>query len=109
MPWPTPGCDRLIDAMVTAEGGAAAFLRAVRITMPDCPSYEHARWIAANTIAHALWDDFLEGRDDATIAFVRFLGSRWAPAGVANDPTRLNEHWVPNVLAALRTSASVTA
>lgn len=95
--------------MVTAEGGNAAFLRAVRISVPRCLDYAEARQIAANTIAHAMWDAFLGGNEMAEITFVRFLGSRWAPAGVANDPTRLNENWIPNVLAALRKQGGLTA
>lgn len=32
-----------------------------------------------------------------TMGFVEHFGQRWAPQGVANDPTNLNRHWVKNV------------
>ena len=32
-----------------------------------------------------------------TLGFVEHFGKRWAPQGVANDPTNLNKHWVKNV------------
>lgn len=32
-----------------------------------------------------------------TMGFVEHFGKRWAPQGVANDPTNLNKHWVKNV------------
>ncbi len=84
--------------MVKAEGGEAAFVRAVRISIPSCKDYLEARLIAANTIAHLAFD--LAYTPDS-IAFIRTLGSRWAPVGAANDPTNLNKNWVTNVLSAL--------
>ena len=107
MSWPTPGAQKLIDAMERAEGGPAAFIRAVQISMPTVGNSAQARVVAANTIAHALWDFFINaGTEDA---FVRFLGGRWAPIGAGNDPGNLNQNWVPNVLAALRQSRGTTA
>lgn len=105
MAWPTPGCAKLIDAMIVAEGGEAAFIRAVRCSQPLCDSMPQARVIAANTIAHALWDwrfDNPTHDDGSLLAFVSFLGARWAPIGAANDPKGLNVNWVPNVVSALR-------
>lgn len=29
--------------------------------------------------------------------FIVFLGKRWAPKGVKNDPDNLNQYWIPNV------------
>ena len=29
--------------------------------------------------------------------FIEFLGNRYAPIGVDNDPNGLNKHWIPNV------------
>ena len=107
MSWPTPGVVRLIDAMVVAEGGDAAMVRAVQISVPTCGTIAEARVIAANTIAHALWDYVRlnhqpgMGIEPSFEDFVAFLGSRWAPVGAENDPTNLNANWVPNVLAHL--------
>ena len=103
MSWPTPGCIKLIDAMVKAEGGEHAFLVAVRISVPSCKDYPEARRVAANTISDALWDYIeLDATGSTQDHFVRFLGSRWAPFGADNDPKNLNKNWVPNVLAALK-------
>jgi hypothetical protein len=115
MAWPTPGVERLIDAMTTAEGGPDAMVRAVRISVPLCDSYAGERVIAANSIAHAMWDfiarDFpippspvgASGLSD----FLVFLGSRWAPVGAANDPNGLNANWVANVIADYRKGGGV--
>ena len=91
----------MIDAMVHAEGGPDAMVRAVRISVPSCKDYQEARGIALNTICHALWDYVGGGYAPGFDAFIQFLGKRWAPIGVANDPTDLNRNWVPNVLAYL--------
>ena len=99
--------EHLIDAMVIAEGGPSAFVRAVRCSIPTCTDYQDAREIASNTIFHALWDYTTKQDPDGGLSsFVRFLGSRWAPIGASNDPTHLNENWVPNVLTALYRSVS---
>lgn len=29
--------------------------------------------------------------------YIVYLGNRWAPIGVANDPFGLNKYWIPNV------------
>lgn len=36
-------------------------------------------------------------QSDKSTDFVTFMGNRWAPRGVANDPTDLNKHWPVNV------------
>jgi hypothetical protein len=36
-------------------------------------------------------------QSDKSSDFVTFMGNRWAPRGVANDPTDLNRHWAKNV------------
>ncbi len=84
---------RLVDAMVKAEGGDEAFIRAVRISVPDCADLDEARRIAVNTITHAQWDYAMHEHSD----FIAFLGARWAPVGAQNDPTNLNANWVKNV------------
>ena len=98
MSWPTPDCDKLIDAMVIAEGGPSAFLRAVRISVPSCADVVAARAIAANTIAHLAFDWTYEVNK---VDFVKLLGARWAPVDAPNDPSDLNANWIPNVLRAL--------
>jgi hypothetical protein len=109
MAWPTPGVERLIDAMTTAEGGPDAMVRAVRISVPLCDTYAGARVVAANTIAHALWDFVAQGAIETVglSDFIEFLGSRWAPVGAANDPNGLNANWVANVIADYRKEGGV--
>ena len=111
MSWPTPAAVKLIDAMVVAEGGPKAFVRAVKCSIPSVTDYADARDIAANTIAHAALDFAIHA---GWQPFVQYLASRpdptrpgkntgWAPVGADNDPTHLNENWVPNVLRELHT------
>lgn len=55
--------------------------------------YKHTtpRQACINTINHALKD--WRGNGD----FIAFLGSRYCPVGVSNDPHGLNKNWVKNV------------
>lgn len=55
--------------------------------------YKHTtpRQACINTIRHARRD--WNGKGD----FLSFLASRYAPLGVANDPTNLNANWLKNV------------
>ncbi len=92
MSWPTIEALHLVDAMIHAEGGTEAFVRAVRCSVPGCVDIQEARRIALNTIAHAAFDSVPLGH------LVTFLGGRWAPVGATNDPTSLNKNWIPNVL-----------
>jgi LysM repeat protein len=36
-------------------------------------------------------------KSDKSDDFVTFMGRRWAPPNVKNDPTNLNQHWAKNV------------
>jgi hypothetical protein len=113
----------LLKAMVDAEGGEAAFIRAVQCSKPEVTTIEHALAVACKTIRNRVeaYCGFCEaggpplfvfmthtGADPWTQEpgpkrlrlsdrFIEFLGARWAPRGVANDPTDLNKNWVPNV------------
>ena len=91
---------KLVDAIVIAEGGPDAMVRAVQCSVPRCKDYQEARQIALHTIDHALTDWGNSQLRSRRAEFIQFLGSRWAPVGVTNDPTNLNVNWVPNVLAA---------
>lgn len=110
----------LIEAMIRAEGGEEAFLRALRCSFPDCSSYGEAMARACKTIRNRAlaYAEFtgkpifesvrVAGLDPwtaeerprrlrVTDEFIAFLGARWAPIGVINDPTNLNRNWTPNV------------
>ena len=91
--------NRLISAMVRAEGGQDAFVKAVRCSIPDCKDFLDALSIAHNTVYHALWDFSFTPLQNRPTDFIEFLGARWAPCGAANDPTNLNANWVKNVKA----------
>lgn len=82
---------QLLQAVVTAEGN---IVRAVQCSVPSVTTRDQALRITARSIAHALSDFALATDRDG---FVKFLGARWAPMGVANDPQNLNANWVPNV------------
>lgn len=110
----------LLDAMVRAEGGEDAFLRAIRCSRPLCSSYGEALAIACKTIRnrvlacqqfdiplyetvrHNAMDPWTGEENPRRLVFsekfIQFLGERWAPVGADNDPQNLNHHWVSNVL-----------
>jgi hypothetical protein len=80
--------DEIANAIYRAEGGSKTshpygILAHYKTTTP--------RQACLNTIAHARRD--WNGEGD----FVSFLGSRYAPLNVANDPTGLNRNWISNV------------
>lgn len=112
----------LLEAIVRAEGGEVAFVRALRCSFPNTKNYEEALSRAAKTLRNraVAWEEFDQGplletvrlygtdpwtgedrprRLIFTEAFIAFLGARWAPIGVANDPDNLNAHWIKNVVA----------
>jgi hypothetical protein len=112
----------LIEAMVRAEGGETAFLKAVRCSMPNTRTYDEALARCAKTLRNraVAWEEFDQGalfqvvrypgtdpwtgedrpaRLIVTDEFIKFLGARWAPLGAENDPHHLNENWVKNVVA----------
>ncbi len=84
---------RLLKAMVAAEGGPEAFVKAVRCSLPNTKDFAEAMQIATTTVQHRLWD--YAARDME--AFIDFLAARWAPVGATNDPTNLNQYWAKNV------------
>ena len=80
----------LANAIYYAEGGAKTkypygILKRYKITTP--------RQACINTIKRALRDN--HNLND--YEFISFLGKRYAPMGVKNDPMNLNKNWVKNV------------
>jgi len=80
--------EEISQAIYFAEGGAKT-----RHPYGILAHYKHTtpRQACINTIIHARKD--WNGRGD----FIDFLGSRYAPIGVSNDPTGLNKNWIRNV------------
>ncbi len=82
----------MIQAVEKAEGN---ILKAVRCSIPTCKDREEALEITCRSAAHAM-SDYLRARSPE--GYVAFWANRWAPVGVANDPTGLNKNWPRNVL-----------
>jgi len=99
----------LLEAIIRAEGGEAAMIRAVRCSFPETRTLDQALARCAKTIRNRAlaYSEFvskplfesvrLPGRDPwtqedrprrlrVTENFIAFLGARWAPIGVINDP-----------------------
>lgn len=108
----------LLRAMVQAEGGRAAFIRAVRCSFPEVDVFGVALARACKTVRRLaskfqkdggmLTTTPVRGKDPWTDEdgpltlvlsdeFIDFLAKVWAPVGVANDPGGLNLHWPVNV------------
>ena len=84
----------LVQAVVNAEGD---ILKAVRCSLPNTPDRAAALDILCRSAVHAL-SDFVKVDEPIRDDFVAFWAARWAPRGVANDPTDLNKNWSGNVL-----------
>lgn len=82
---------KLLQAVVTAEGD---IVKAVRFSVPTVTSRAQALEILARSATHAM-SDYIHHTTPA--GFVAFWADRWAPQGVANDPTELNKNWPANV------------
>ncbi len=87
----------LVDAMIKAEGGEVAFIRAVKISVSTVDTLDRAVEIACRTICHRMMD-FVQLDNVRVKSFVGYLGSKWAPIGAENDPTNLNKNWISNVI-----------
>lgn len=81
-----PSDERIADAIYKAENSKAH-------PYGIMVKYKHTtpRQACINTIRHAKRD--WDGKGD----FIVFLGNRYAPIGVKNDPTGLNKNWIKNV------------
>lgn len=110
----------LVEAIVRAEGGEQAMVRAIQCSFPDCRTLDEALARTCKTIRNRIlaYVDFVDkplyvsirlGAKDPWTGedrprrlrlsddFIAFLGARWAPIGVVNDPGNLNTHWIGNV------------
>jgi hypothetical protein len=88
---------RLIQAVVIAEGN---IVRAVQISIPSITNRADALDVVCRSAVHAMADFLMYQAATASPsarAFVTFWAARWAPQGVANDPTNLNANWPGNV------------
>lgn len=83
----------LIQAMVRAEGGPEAFVRAVQCSKA-ISNFPQAVDVACRSATHRMWEYV---KANVSEPYVLYLGSKWAPIGAANDPHGLNANWVHNV------------
>lgn len=93
---------RLLAAIRKAENGGPG--REFGIVSIPAPTYDLQAKYAANTIRNnqARYEaetgfSATNGGGRFTDAFITYLGSKYAPIGVSNDPTGLNRNWVGNV------------
>ena len=109
----------LLLAMIAAEGGEQAFIRAIQCSRPDVTTFGMALSIGCKTVRNRLHAAMRAGIPVFTLAkkvgvdpwtdeanprclvvtpqFVDYLASTWAPLHVDNDPTNLNANWPKNV------------
>jgi hypothetical protein len=88
---------QLLQAVVRAEGGGTAIIRAIQCSFPAVTTREAALRITARSCVHAMCDWIRNGGDTRRDSFVEFWASRWAPIGAKNDPAALNANWASNV------------
>lgn len=90
--------NRLADSIYLAEGGAKARVP-YGIIYKGCtknnPSY--CRKICINTIRNAHKRYTAKYIGQASVTFIEYLASSYAPLGAKNDPSGLNRHWIRNV------------
>lgn len=85
--------DKIVDAIYVIEGGARAKKPFGILSVP-CKDYADCRRVCENTVRnnYKRWNK--AGRPGDYLAF---LAARYAPANVANDPKKLNRHWLKNI------------
>jgi hypothetical protein len=60
---------------------------------PEISLNRQAGWAAASIVSNRKRYE----ASDKKVPFEDFMGARWAPPNVANDPTNLNQNWAGNV------------
>ena len=81
------------DAVYHAEGGAKAKKPYGVLSVP-CNGEAECRRICINSYNN---NQKRFANQSKFTDFTEFFASRWAPIGVANDPTNLNANWLKNV------------
>src|SRR5256885_1246965 len=80
---------RLVQAIVDAEGGGAAIIRAVQCSVPSIQTRDKALDVVCRSLNHRRRDYIAQLGQNAD--FIAFFSIRWAPPNARNDPTHLNE------------------
>lgn len=95
----------LLFAIRRAENGRQGrefgVLTPAAMGKPDDPKNvtldKQAGWAAASIIKNRQRYENNKNNQPQFNDFVDFMGNRWAPPNVANDPTNLNQNWAKNV------------
>ncbi|MGH8011556.1 MAG: hypothetical protein ACREQ4_03515 [Candidatus Binataceae bacterium] len=97
---------RFMLAIRCTENGAAG--REFGVLSIAAPTWLDQCRVACVSVAHRLAEfenqvtrygktvSYSRGEARYSDEFVKYFASRWAPAGVVNDPTDLNAHWQRN-------------
>lgn len=92
---------RLLAALRKAENGGPG--REFGVLSVSAPTYQEQATVAARTIANNLARYRATGQDPidpsgrVTRAFINYFSNIYAPRGVANDPTNLNQYHANNI------------
>ena len=95
----------ILFAIRTAENGREGIefgvLHPRAVDQPNSLRVQ-AGWCAATVSKnHKRWIESTQNPPNAILKpysdFITFLGNRYCPIGVDNDPNGLNKHWIPNV------------
>jgi len=89
-----PAFVHFVQAIVDAEGPGDAIVRAVQCSDGSVTTRQKAIEVVCRSAVHRAFDYLLNTHPNE---FVLYMGSYWAPVGVANDPTHLNANWSTNV------------
>ena len=96
--WGLPAA--LVQAVVSAEGGEQAIIKAVKCSLPGVDDLYTALSVVCRSLTHRMWEYVSIGQGPANAeGFLAYFASKWAPLGVANDPTNLNANWPKNAIA----------
>jgi len=90
--------NHLADAIYHCEGGAKA-KKPYGILSVAVSGEPEARRVCLNTIRNN-WKRWEAAGSPGT--YLEFLARRFAPVGVANDPSGLNRNWLKNVSARMQ-------
>lgn len=89
-----PSFVRFVQAIVNAEGPGQAIVKAVQCSDGSVTTREKAIEVVCRSAVHRAFDYL---HDTHPNEFAGYMGSFWAPVGVANDPKGLNRFWPNNV------------
>jgi hypothetical protein len=85
----TINVEAMADAIRRAENNKNYGVLSVK-----CSTEAECRKICKNSIRNNMKR---YEKSDKSLDFIAFMGKRWAPEGVANDPANLNKNWAKNV------------